>query len=109
SGYDLVLLSHVTHDESPEMNARLLAKAHAALSPGGRVAIDDFVVDEEGCGPPFAARFSINMLIYTRGGRVYSLGEYQRMIEDAPLPPAPPVAILPERGRSSTVLVVGER
>src|SRR5207253_1843708 len=83
SAFDLVLLSHVTHDEPDDVNRALVEKAHAALRPGGRVAVHDFVVEEDGCGPPWAALFSLNVLTYTRGGRVYSVAEYLRLLAAA--------------------------
>ncbi len=82
-GFDLVLFSHVTHDESPATNVELFEKACRALAPGGWVAVHDFVVDDGGAGPLFAAMFSLNMLVYTNGGQVYSVDEYRRMLEKA--------------------------
>lgn len=79
-GYDLVLMSHITHDESPETNVVLLQKALEALAPGGRLAIHDFVVDADGTGPMFDALFSVNMLAYTKGGQTYSREEYKEMM-----------------------------
>jgi SAM-dependent methyltransferase len=84
TGYDLVLFSHVTHDESPATNRELFAKAFRALEPGGWVAVHDFVVEDAGSnGPLFAAMFSLNMLVYTKGGQVFSVAEYRRMLEGA--------------------------
>jgi len=81
--FDLVLFSHVTHDESPATNVELFKKAFRALEPGGWVAVHDFVVAEGGAGPVFEAMFSLNMLVYTTGGQVYSVGEYQQQLAQA--------------------------
>ncbi len=63
------------------MNLRLLEKARRALRPDGRIAIHDFVVDDErGDSPLFSALFSVNLLVYTRGGQTYSRREYEDML-----------------------------
>jgi ubiquinone/menaquinone biosynthesis C-methylase UbiE len=81
--YDLVLMSHVTHDESPENVAHMFASANAAMVPGGRILVHDWVVDESGCAPPFAALFSLHVMLYTSGGRVYRRSEYADLLERA--------------------------
>lgn len=108
SGFDLVLLSHVTHDESPAGNARMLAQAYAALEPGGRVAIHDFVLDEQGSSV-FNALFSVNMLVYTEGGQTYTQREYEGFLKDAGFTPTGAVPILEGRSPNPTVLIIGEK
>lgn len=75
--FDLVLLSHITHDESPAVNRRLLRESFRALKPGGRAVIHDFLVDDTRAAPLFGALFSVHMLAYTRGGRTYTAAEYE--------------------------------
>lgn len=74
--YDLILLSHVTHDEGEEENIRLLEKARRALKPGGRVVVHDFMTGPDGTSPLFSVLFSAHMLVYTSRGKVYSVEEY---------------------------------
>jgi ubiquinone/menaquinone biosynthesis C-methylase UbiE len=74
--FDLVLMSHVTHDEGPVENLRLFKKAMRALRPGGRIAIHDFVVSEDGTSPAFGALFSVHMMVYSRKGKTYALRDY---------------------------------
>lgn len=81
--YDLVLLSHITHDESPEVNRRLLEESFRALKPGGRVMIHDFMLAESRVRPVFGALFSVHMLAYTEGGRTYAAAEYERWLRGA--------------------------
>ena len=57
-GYDLVLLPNFLHHFDPEMCERLLAKSRAALAPGGRVVLVEFIPDEDRLGPPDAVRSS---------------------------------------------------
>ena len=63
--YDLVLLSHITHDESPQVNRRLIEESLRALKPGGRIIIHDFMLDPDRVQPVFGALFSVHMLAYT--------------------------------------------
>ncbi len=81
--YDLVLLSSICHMFSPEENRTLFARAHAALSPKGRIAIADFIVDPDKTSPRSAALFALNMLVATRGGATYSQPEYDAWLAAA--------------------------
>lgn len=83
SAFDLVLLSHITHDESPAVNRRLLRESFRALRPGGRVVVHDFIVEDCRTAPLFAALFSVHMLAYTRGGRTYTAAEYDSWLREA--------------------------
>ncbi|MFH2203911.1 MAG: methyltransferase [Elusimicrobiota bacterium] len=80
--YDLILLSHVTHNEGEEANRRLISRCRDALKPGGRLVIHDFMTDETGTAPAFSALFSVHMLVCTRAGRTYRLADYRRWIEE---------------------------
>ena len=75
-GYDLVLISAICHMLGVEENRNLLARAYRALAPGGRVAIQDFLLRADKTGPRAGALFSLNMLVNTRGGSSYSEEEY---------------------------------
>jgi SAM-dependent methyltransferase len=75
--FDLILFSHVTHDEGEAANEALIRKAVAALRPGGRVVIHDFMLDTDRTSPLFGTLFSLHMLVYTQQGRTYSAEEYR--------------------------------
>jgi ubiquinone/menaquinone biosynthesis C-methylase UbiE len=81
--YDLVVLSHITHDEGPETNRKLIEKSFQALKPGGKILIHDFIVKNDRTAPVFGALFSVHMLVYTRSGRTYTSREYKHWIKDA--------------------------
>jgi 3-hydroxy-5-methyl-1-naphthoate 3-O-methyltransferase len=85
SGYDLVLLSSICHMLGPEENLDLVTRVTRALSPGGRVVISDFVLDEDGTAPRQAVLFSINMLVGTPSGRSYRESEYRAWLRAAGL------------------------
>jgi (2Fe-2S) ferredoxin/SAM-dependent methyltransferase len=82
-GFDLVLLSAICHMFSPEENRALCQRAHAALAPGGRLLIQDFILEPEKTAPRFAALFSLNMLVGTHGGSSYSEPEYTAWLTEA--------------------------
>lgn len=73
--FDAIWLSQVLHSEGPEECERLVQKAADALAPGGALFIQEFIVDPEGKGHPFAALFSLNMLVNTKAGCSYSAEE----------------------------------
>lgn len=81
--FDAVLLSHITHDESPDTNQALIAKSYRALRPEGRVLVHDFVVRKDRTQPEFGALFSVHMLVYTSGGRTYTVQEYSQWLRAA--------------------------
>ncbi len=74
--WDLVFVSAVCHMLSPEENRALFGKIRASLAPGGRVAIQDFVLDDDKTSPAHGALFSLNMLVATRSGSSWSGREY---------------------------------
>ena len=82
-GYDLVFLSAICHMLSEEENRDLFRRALAALAPGGRVVVQDFILDADKTGPKFAALFSLNMLVGTRAGASYSEPEYAAWLAEA--------------------------
>lgn len=82
-GYDLVLLSAIAHMFSPEQNASLCKRAHAALTPNGRIVIQDFILDPTRTRPRLGALFAVNMLVSTNGGNCYTEQEYSGWLQQA--------------------------
>lgn len=81
--YDFVWISQILHAYSEKDCRALLRKARRALSPGGRVAVQEFLVDERRTSPPGPAFFSVHMVAVTEGGRAYSAREVARMLRAA--------------------------
>ncbi len=73
---DLILVSAICHMLSPGENLDLLRRCHAALRSGGRVVIQDFILEADKTAPKFAALFALNMLVGTVAGNSYSAAEY---------------------------------
>lgn len=76
-GFDLAIVSNILHSCGPEGCVTILGKAYRALAPGGRAAIHDFILGEDGTTPPWAALFSLNMLNAGNDGRSYTRGELE--------------------------------
>jgi SAM-dependent methyltransferase len=85
SGYDLVFMSSICHMLGPDGNRDLLARAARALEPGGRVVIQDFILDPDRTTPRHAVLFAINMLVGTEAGSTYTEDEYTSWLEAAGL------------------------
>jgi hypothetical protein len=77
------LITNFLHHLDPAMGEKPLAKVGAALKPGGRVVIREFVPNEDRVSPPILARFSLTMLAGTPAGDVHTFTEYQRMLRNA--------------------------
>jgi len=101
-GFDLVFLSAVIHSNSPEQNAALLASCAAALNPGGRVAVVDWVMEDDRVTPPGGAFFALNMLVATDQGDTFTEREIRGWMNEAGLAPGPRI----DTG-SGTSIVIG--
>jgi len=84
-GFDVVWLSHILHAYGPGHCAAILAKAVAALEPGGLLLVQEFVLDDTRTSPLFPALFSLNMLVGTESGQSYAEGELRAMMTVAGL------------------------
>ena len=85
--YDLILLSHVYHHFDAQTCASLTKRVAAALAPGGRIAVQDFLYDPK-LEQPMGALFAVTMLMSTRKGETYSPSDYAAWFEGAGLEPA---------------------
>lgn len=81
--YDIAFLSHIIHAESPEHCAVIIKKAVEALNPGGKIFIQEFVMNNKKDGPLFPALFALNMLLGSDGGTAYSEKELCDMLTKA--------------------------
>ena len=68
---------------SPEENRDLLRRCHAALESGGRIAIQDFILESDKTAPRWGALFALNMLVGTPAGSSYSEPEYTDWLSSA--------------------------
>jgi ubiquinone/menaquinone biosynthesis C-methylase UbiE len=81
--YDVVLLPNFLHHFDPPTIEKFLARIHAVLKPGGRVATLEFVPNDDRISPPGPATFALIMLSNTPSGDAYTFAEYDRMFRSA--------------------------
>jgi SAM-dependent methyltransferase len=81
--YDVALVTNFLHHFDPATCTGFLRKVHAALKPGGQVALLEFVPNPDRVSPPMAAAFSLTMLAGTPAGDAYTLAELQQQLGDA--------------------------
>jgi len=104
-GYDLVLMPNFLHHFDKEECTVLLRRARAALAPGGRVAIVEWIPNEDRVSPAPPALFAMTMLLTTPKGATYTAAELAAMLADAefdtptviPLIPTPLTLVLSRR------------
>lgn len=82
-GCDLVLLSAIIHQNSPEENFELYRKVFEALEPEGTILIRDHIMEQDRSRPPAGALFALNMLVNTAGGDTYTFREIKESLERA--------------------------
>jgi len=83
SGYDLVFVSAICHMLDEQENLDLIERCRKALKPGGRLVIQDFILEPDKTAPKSAALFSLNMLVGTKHGASYSDPEYAVWMREA--------------------------
>lgn len=84
-GFDLVFLSAVVHINSYNGNVKLIKKCAASLNPGGRIVIQDQVMNDDRTKPAGGATFALNMLVGTEEGDTYTEKEMCEWFEKAGL------------------------
>ena len=83
TGYDIALMTNFLHHYDTPTCTALLKKVAAALKPGGRIAILEFVPNDDRVTPPGTAAFAIQMLGGTPLGDAYTFAEYSAMLNAA--------------------------
>jgi hypothetical protein len=81
--YDFVWISQILHAYSQKECLFLLRKVRKAIARGGRVAVQEFLLEEDGTSPPGPAFFSVHMVAATEGGKAYTAGEIAAMLKAA--------------------------
>ena len=101
-GYDVVLVPNFLHHFDRAGCMKILHLTRAALEPKGRVAIVEWVPDEDRVSPPMPALFTMTMLLSTPSGTTYTGPELSAMLIEAkferpeiiPLLPTPLTLVL---------------
>jgi hypothetical protein len=72
---DVLVMGRVLHNWDLETKQMLLAKAHAALPPGGALIVYERFIDEERLIGAAGLLSSLNMLVMTKGGFDFTVSE----------------------------------
>jgi hypothetical protein len=80
AGHSLVLVPNFLHHFDLATCETLLLRVHASLAPGGRVAIVEFIPNDDRVTPPEAAMFGLTMLASTPHGDAWTFAEYERIL-----------------------------
>jgi len=105
TGYDFIWISQILHSHDEGQCRFIIAKAVAALAPGGALAIQDFYLNADGVSPAGAAMFGVHMLAVTPRGRAYTHDEVAAWMQAAGL--ATPEFI--QSGMDASILVAKKR
>jgi hypothetical protein len=81
-GYDCHFFANVFHDWSPETCAELARSSFASLEPGGRICLQEMLLDDSGDGPIQPVAFSVLMCLGTKGQQ-FTLAELREILEGA--------------------------
>jgi 2-polyprenyl-3-methyl-5-hydroxy-6-metoxy-1,4-benzoquinol methylase len=81
--YDVALIVRFLHLLSVEERETLLRRVHAALAPGGRVAILQLTLNDDRSSPPFAAMMNFSVLATTPAGELPTASELEALIRKA--------------------------
>ena len=81
--YDFAIYSHVAHQESPSDNIAIFRRLRKALKPGGTLVVNDFVLNDDRTGHPFAMLFASQMLVATKEGSTYRQSDYRMWLSEA--------------------------
>jgi hypothetical protein len=80
---DVLTMGNVLHDWDEARKKLLIAKAHAAINPGGRFAAIENVIDDARRKNVFGLLMSLNMLIELPGGFDYTGAQFDRWCKEA--------------------------
>lgn len=81
--YDFAIYAHIAHQESPAENTAMFRKFRKALKPGGTLVVNDFVLNDDRTGHPFALLFASQMLVVTKNGFTYRKEDYRQWLTEA--------------------------
>lgn len=81
--HQVATLGHILHSEGRERSRRLLKKIYDALAPGGVLAIQEFIPNDDRTGPPTALIFAVNMLVNTEAGDTFTFAEMSEWLRNA--------------------------
>jgi 3-hydroxy-5-methyl-1-naphthoate 3-O-methyltransferase len=83
--WDVVLVANVLHDVPEDAARRIVGAAAGLLRPGGLLVAYEWLLDEDGAGPPDVAMFALMMMVENEGGDAYPASEIEAWMAEAGL------------------------
>ena len=83
AGHQVATVGHILHSEGRDRSRRLLKKTWSALAPGGTIAVQEFMPNDERTGPLHTLIFAVNMLVNTDEGDTFTFAEMSAWLEEA--------------------------
>jgi ubiquinone/menaquinone biosynthesis C-methylase UbiE len=81
--YDFAIFAHIVHQEGPAKNIAAFRKFRKVLKPGGTLVVNDFVLNDDRTGNPFAMMFAAQMLVVSKEGFTYRKSDYREWLSEA--------------------------
>ena len=81
--YDIVVLGHVCRTEGPNGARRLIARAHEALRPEGRLLLADYFIAPEPQWSPHSVLMAMTMMTSTTKGFPITAAQTASWLQDA--------------------------
>jgi len=81
--YDYAIYGNIAHQETPEDNVAIFKKFRRALKPGGTLLINDFILNDDRSGHPFAMMFASQMLLVSKAGNAWRQADYREWLAEA--------------------------
>lgn len=83
--WDAVLLANVLHDHPAAKAARIVAEAAGLLATGGTLVVYEWLLNEDGDGPPDVAMFALMMMVENEGGAAWTADQVEGWLREAGL------------------------
>lgn len=83
--YDLIIISNIISEYSIWDNVALMQKAYYFLNYGGSIIVHDHIIDDSRTSPIDCTLMSLDMLVNTRSGDVYTETDIWVMMREAML------------------------
>jgi ubiquinone/menaquinone biosynthesis C-methylase UbiE len=81
--FDLVIIARYVHELGGAAAADLFRRVFRALRPKGRIAVADWMPNDERTGPPGPLLYALRMLLHTQEGDAHTAGDYKRWLSAA--------------------------
>jgi ubiquinone/menaquinone biosynthesis C-methylase UbiE len=81
--YDLIIISHIISEYSIWDNVALIQKAYYFLKYGGKLIVHDHIIDDSRTSPVDCTLMSLDMLVNTRSGDVFTETDIWVMMREA--------------------------